>query len=115
MARYSIRGCLVWAGMAFALAAPAAWLALQGFFVGNWVLLLIGISGAVFFGLPALVLLFRCADRRVQLRVDDDHFWLRSHSNQPLPRRSIQKVGDRGSWIAIWLWKPENYPIATFH
>lgn len=112
-ARYSIPGHLLVLLLTLALLVPAGLMLWGGLRQGEWLGIGIGLLGTVFFGPVALALLIRLADRRIRLRITEDAIWVADHSQAAIPLRSVRQVSDMGPWIALWLYKPVNYPPST--
>lgn len=112
-ARYSIPGHAAVLAVLLVLLIPAIWFLHASWLLGDRLAIGIGLVGVGLFGPYALAVLARIVDRRVRLRITEDTVWFPDHSDTPIPRRSIKRVGDRGFWIAVWLHKPSRFPPTT--
>ena len=98
---------LGWTGLAagmLALSVPASGST-------NGLYALGGLLGIAFFGTALLVFLPKLFDRRVQLQIADNTFFLRPHSNRRISLRSIKSFGIREGRVIFFFYKPSKYPI----
>lgn len=109
--RYSVIKLMGWALLAAPLVAGSAWMLSRAMGQGNTGAGLIGVLGLAFFGSAMLGFLARAADRRVQLRIDAEGFYLRPHSDRTIPLRSIRKVELATGMVRAFLHKPSKYPV----
>ena len=109
--RYSIPKLLGWLLLAAPFATFSAVLLAGGLRDTSLFVAILGAVGLLFFGGAVLGLLSRMADRRVQLRIDDQGLLLRAHSARPIPLRSIRRIGTDSGRIMLFLYKPAKHPI----
>lgn len=113
-ARYSVIKMLVWTLLAGIMTAGALGMLLPALEQGSLGGGVIGGFGLVVFG-GALLGFLRCAvDRRVQLRIDGKGMYLRPHSDQTIPLRSIRGVEVAPGQVKVRLYKPSKYPIQSW-
>lgn len=117
MARYSVRKLLVWTALSGGMGAAGLFMAVSG---GRTFTLLVGGAGVLFFGGIAAILALRLFDRRAQVIIDSKGLYVRSHGEQSIPLRAIKTmrtddVSRDMTKLAIFLFKPAKYPIATRH
>ncbi|MFN3517135.1 MAG: hypothetical protein ACK4YM_08250 [Novosphingobium sp.] len=110
-ARYSILKMLGWALLALPMVAGGVWMLWRAIELGDPLGIGFGSLGTLFFG-GALLAFLRCAaDRRVQLRIDGAGMYLRPHSDQTIPLRSIRYVTVATGQVRLRLYKPSKFPI----
>lgn len=110
-ARYSLLKMSGWALLAAPLVAGSTGMLLRGLEHGSVFGAVIGGLGLAIFGGAMLAFLGCAADRRVQLRIDDQGLYLRAHADQPTPLRSIRTTELATGMVRILLQRPAKYPI----
>lgn len=108
-ARYSLPKMLGWTALAtgmVALSFPASGSTNSLYSLGGWL-------GIAFFGTALLSFLTKLFDRRVQLQIADNSFFLRPHSSQRISLRSIKRFGIRDRRVIFFFYKPSKYPIES--
>ena len=106
-ARYSVPKMLGWCALAavlFGLSFLAAGSSNSLFALGGWL-------GIPFFGAALTVFLTKLFDRRVQLQIADNTFFLRPHSERRISLRSIRNFRILDRRIVFLFYKPSKYPI----
>lgn len=75
----------------------------------------VGVVGAMFFGIVALVFAPRLFDRREQVVINADGLFVRSHGANLIGLRSIEKMKIDAGKLSLYLFKPSKYPIESWH
>lgn len=97
-------GWSVLAAGIFVLAIAASGSANGLFALGGWL-------GIPFFGAALAIFLTKLFDRRVQLQIADNTFFLRPHSNQRISLRSIKNFRILDKQMVSLFYQPSKYPI----
>lgn len=117
VARYSVLKLLVWVALSGGMTAVCLLMAISGTGIFG---LVAGGAGTLMFGAVAAVLAARLFDRRVQVMIDGEGLYVRSHGEQRIALRAIKTmrsdaVSQDMKKLSIFLFKPARYPIETRH
>ncbi|ANU06847.1 hypothetical protein [Paraurantiacibacter namhicola] len=106
-ARYSVPKMLGWVALTTVLVAFCVFIAIDA----PGIVGLAGAVGAAVFAIPLAIFLRKLFDRRVQLQIADNTFFLRPHSDKRISLRSIKNFRILDGRIIFLFYKPSKYPI----